>query len=247
VEIVRGGSTLVVDVLAFTALQRATPRDQLGRVMGVFWALVTAAIALGMVITPPISNGLGLDAGLLIMAIGPVLLGLLAVPALLAVDAATAAANAALAPRIALLEQLGIFASATRPLLERLASGMTDREFLAGTPIITQGEDADFLYVLLEGEVHVTSSGEAGVAAVPIRRMHAPTYFGELGILNHIPRTANVTAQTDCRCGLIDGATLLEALNDASASTSFRSSASNRLAVTHPSLRSGDDEAVTVA
>jgi MFS family permease len=247
VQVFRGGATLVVDVLAFTALQRATPSDQLGRVMGVFWALITAVIALGMLITPEISNALGLNAALLTMALAPFLLGLLGLPALLSVDNATAAASAALAPRVELLEQLGIFASASRPLLERLASVMHEREFAAGTKIISEGAPADYLYVLVEGEVAVTSSGESGGAPRLIRTMQAPVYFGEIGILEHIPRTASVAALNSCKCALIDGETLLDALNDASASTSLRDSASTRLALTHPSLRSGNDEPVTIA
>jgi len=113
VEVFRGGSTLVVDVLALTALQRAVPKDQLGRVMGSFFAFVIGAIALGTVITPPISNVLGLDAALLIMSGVPLLLALCALPALQKVDRDTAAASAILAPKVALLEQLGIFATAT--------------------------------------------------------------------------------------------------------------------------------------
>ena len=49
---VRGSSTLVVDVLAITALQRAVASDQLARVFGVFFAFVLGAIALGTVLTP---------------------------------------------------------------------------------------------------------------------------------------------------------------------------------------------------
>jgi MFS family permease len=235
VQVVRGGSTLIVDVLALTALQRAVPRDQLGRVMGVFWAIIIGAIALGTVITPAISDGLSLDAGLLTMAIAPPLLALFALPALLRVDRETAAVSALLAPRVALLEQLGIFASASRPLLERLASNAEERDFTDGAEIIVQGEEADYLYVLVEGTVEVTSSGEGGGPAMPIRTMEAPTYFGEIGILEHIPRTANVTASGDCKCALIDGAELLEAIRTANASTSMLARSQNLLSVTHPS------------
>jgi CRP-like cAMP-binding protein len=243
VQVVRGGSTLIVDVLALTALQRAVPKDQLGRVMGVFWAFIIGAIALGTVVTPAISDGFGLDAGLLTMALAPPLLALLAVPALLRVDRETAAASALLAPRVALLEQLGIFASASRPLLERLASRAEERDYADGTQIIVQGEDADYLYVLIEGTVEVTSSGEAGGPPVPIRTMVAPTYFGEIGILEHIPRTANVTATGDCRCALIDGAELLEAIRTANASSSMLARSQNLLSVTHPSAEPEADAA----
>ncbi len=236
VEVFRGGSTLVVDVLALTALQRAVPNDQLGRVMGMFWAFVLAAIALGTLITSPIADALGLNAALAIMSVGPLLTGLLAIPALVHIDHQTAAVSAGLAPKVALLEQLGMFSAAKRPLLERLASESIDRDFATGTPIIVQGEVADYLYVLVEGSVEVSSSGEAGGPAKHIRTMTAPTYFGEIGILEQIPRTANVTAASDCRCALIDGATLLDALADASPSQTMISSARSRLALTHPSV-----------
>jgi MFS family permease len=235
VQVVRGASTLIVDVLALTALQRAVPKDQLGRVMGTFWAFVIGAIALGTLVTPVITNNFGLDAGLLTMAIAPILLALLALPALLRVDRETAAASRALAPKVALLEQLGIFASASRPLIERLASEAEERAFPSGAQIISQGEPANYLYVLVEGSVEVTASGDGGGPARPIRTMTAPTYFGEIGILQHIPRTANVVAAEDCRCELIDGQTLLEALTSASPSSALLARVDSHLTVTHPS------------
>jgi CRP-like cAMP-binding protein/predicted MFS family arabinose efflux permease len=246
VQVVRGASTLVVDVLALTALQRAVPKDQLGRVMGTFWAFIIAAIALGTLITPLISNSFGLDAGLLTMALAPLCLALLALPSLERVDRETAAASALLAPKVALLEQLGIFASASRALLERLASEAEEREFADGSEIITEGEEADYLYALIEGSVEVTASGEDGGPVRPIRTMEAPTYFGEIGILKHVPRTANVVAQGRCRCLLIDGQTLVEALNTATPSSSLLSRSASLLAVTHPSAVESEDEEAAV-
>jgi MFS family permease len=244
VQVFRGGSTLVVDVLALTALQRAVPGDQLGRVMGMFWAFVIAAIALGTLITSPIADAFGLDAALAIMAVGPLLIGALALPSLLNIDQETATVTAQLAPKVALLEQLGMFAAAKRPLLERLASESIDRDFGTGTPIIVQGEEADYLYVLMEGTVDVSSSGEVGGPAKHIRTMTAPAYFGEIGILEHIPRTANVIATSECRCALIDGTTLLDALADASPSSTMLSSARSRLALTHPSVADEHEDTV---
>ncbi len=241
IQILRGGSTLVVDVLAITALQRSVPKDQLARVFGVFFAFVLAAITLGTVLTPVVARALGLDGALLTMAIAPFLLGLFGLPSLLAIDRRTAESTMRLAPRIAILEQLGIFATATRPLLERLASTSEDRDFESGDSIIVEGEDANYLYVLLEGEVDVSASGEVGGSPRHIRTMVGPTYFGEIGILRHVPRTASVTALTPCKCTLIDGAALLDALNTSPASMALTQLASSRLAVTHPSLQTAED------
>src|SRR3954454_22973016 len=64
IQIVRGGATLVVDVLAVTALQRAVSSEQMARVFGVFFALILGAISLGALITPPLVDGLGLHCAL---------------------------------------------------------------------------------------------------------------------------------------------------------------------------------------
>ena len=234
-QVVRGGSTLVVDVLAITALQRAVPGDQLARVFGVFFAFVLGAISLGALLTPIVVDAASLDAGLIAMAFAPFALGLLGYPALQAIDRATAERAAALAPRVAVLEQLGIFASATRPVLERLASAATEVDFPAATAIVREGEPADALFVLVEGEVEVKARGEAGGEERRLRSMPAPSYFGEIGVLERIPRTATVTALTEARTLRIEGAALLDALTSVPPSSSLMENARSRLALTHPS------------
>jgi MFS family permease len=234
VEVLRGASTLVVDVLAFTALQRAVPSDQLARVFGVFFAFVIGAILLGSVLTPLVTDGFGLNAGLWTMAVAPAVLAVVGYPALRTIDRDTAARAAEMAPRVQVLERLGMFAAASRPVLERLAAAETDVEFAPGETIVREGDPADTLYVLLEGEVQVSARSQAGGAPRPIRVMTAPNYFGEIGVLERIPRTATVTALDRCRCGRIDGETLLEALTAAPPSASLIASARSRLAVTHP-------------
>jgi MFS family permease len=237
-QILRGASTLVVDVLAITSLQRAVPGDQLARVFGVFFAFVLGAISLGTVITPAIVDNTSLNTGLFVMAFAPFGLGVLGYPALRSIDRANAARTAALAPKVAILEQLGIFAAATRPVLERLAGASTEVAFPTSTRIVTEGDPADALYVLVDGEVEVTAKGEADEQEHRIRTMVAPTYFGEIGVLEKIPRTATVTALTDCRCERIEGDALLDALNTAPPSSSLMENARSRLAITHPSRRS---------
>jgi hypothetical protein len=236
IQVFRGGSTLIVDVLAVTALQRAVPGEQLARVFGIFWAVVLAAISLGAIVTPAVISGFGLDAALLTIALGTAAVGLLGFPALLAIDRETAARAAVLAPRVELLERLRIFAAASRPILERLVSAATEVEFVAGTAIVREGEPADALYVLVAGEVEVRSRGEAGGAERRLRTMRAPCYFGEIGVLQRIPRTATVTALGSCRCERIDAAALLDALGGAPASSALMETAASRLATTHPSL-----------
>lgn len=235
-QIIRGGSTLIVDVLAVIALQRSVPSEAMARVFGVFFAIVLGAISLGTLIMPLIVNAFGLDAALLIAAFGPILLGLPGFPALQKLDRRAAAELAELEPRIAVLQRIGIFAAAGRPTLERLARAATEITVPPGEVIVGEGDPADALYVIADGEVAVTARGEAG-AEHPIRTMPAGTYFGEIGLIERIPRTATVTAETETRLVRIDGEAFLDALTSAPPSASFVEGARQRLARTHPSLR----------
>jgi hypothetical protein len=236
VQIVRGASTLVVDVLAVTALQRAVPSDQLARVFGMFSALFIGSIALGTVVTPAIVSAFGLSAALLIMAFGPTAVGLLGWPALTSVDRRTAVRAEAIGALVALLERLEMFAAASRPILERLAAVEREVEFASGAEIIREGDPADALYVLVAGEVEVSARGEQGGPERFLRTMSAPTYFGEIGVLQQVPRTATVRATSPCLCERIEGPELLEALNSTPPSVSLMENARSRLALTHPSV-----------
>jgi CRP-like cAMP-binding protein len=235
-QIIRGGSTLIVDVLAVTALQRAVPGEQLARVFGIFFAFILGAISLGTLITPVLISALGLNGALFAMAFAPTALALVGFRALVAIDRQAAARAAELAPRVAVLEQLDMFSSGSRVVLERLAAAALEVSFSAGTAIVREGDPADALYVLAQGEVDVTARGESGGPVRHLRAMAAPSYFGEIGVLRRIPRTATVTARTDCDCYRIDGEALLDGLTSAPASTSLMEMARTRLALTHPSL-----------
>jgi CRP-like cAMP-binding protein len=168
------------------------------------------------------------------MAFAPVALALAGYPALLAIDRETAARAAELEPKVALLEGLQMFAGAPRPVLERLAAAAREVGFQTGERIVVEGEHADAIYVLADGEVQVSARGEGGGEERPIRMMTAPSYFGEIGVLARIPRTATVTARSACRCERIDGDALIEALTAAPPSSSLMETARGRLALTHP-------------
>jgi len=223
-------------VLAITALQRSMPSDVVARVFGVFFAFVLAAIALGALVAPPVVNALGLDAALVVFAFAPLGLGLLGVPALVTLDRRAAEQLAVLAPRIAALERLGIFAAAPRAVLERLAAAATELTAAPGEHVVREGEQADALYVLVDGEVEVTAVGEAG-AERRLRTLGPGAYFGEIGLLERIPRTATVTALRESRCYRIDGDAFLAALTAAPPAAAFVEGARAGLARTHPSLR----------
>ncbi len=242
-QVVRGAGTLVVDTLAITALQRSAPKEMVARVFGVFFALVLGAISLGALVTPLLLQS-GLHTTLLAYGLGIPALCLLALPRLIAMDRVAALTAARLAPRVAILERLDLFAAASRSSLERLAGAAEEVRVTAATPVVVEGDVADAFYVVLLGQLAVTAVGERGGAAVMLRNLGPGTYFGEIGLIGHIARTATVTARTDCTLLRIDGGDFLDALTNVGASPSLLEGARTRLSLTHPSRSAVLDEAI---
>lgn len=236
VQVARGAGTLVVDVLAITALQRSLASDLLARVFGVFNALVLAAISLGALVTAPLLSWVGLDTTLLVFSVGISGLVILAWPRARLVDRETTQRLAQLAPRISALEALGIFAAASRPTLERLAAAAEEVQYPPGTTVIREGEPADAFYVIIDGEVKVTALGELAFPHA-LRTMGPGSYFGELGLIEAMPRTANVAAVGDVTLYRIPGDDFLAALVDNQTTGAFLENARMRLASTHPLRR----------
>jgi len=235
IEAVRGGGTLVVDVLAITALQRAVSPDVVARVFGVFFALVLSAIALGALLMPILLGAFGLTSTLLIVGFSIPALSLLSYPKVRQVDRQAVGQLAAIEPRIAIMQRLDILGGASRATLERLALSAVEETVPPRQVIIQEGDEADDFFVLVGGEAEVIAAGEAGVAQM-LGTLTPPNYFGEIGLLARRPRTATVRAVTECSLYRIRGDEFVDALTAASLSASNLGGAQRRLARTHPSL-----------
>jgi predicted MFS family arabinose efflux permease len=235
IEAVRGVATLIVDVLAMTALQRSLPPDLISRVFGVFWAVCLGGLSIGAFVMPFLLRYAGLDATLLVDALVVPALVLLVYPRLAVLDRVVSQQAEILLPRVRVLEQLGIFAAASQNVLERLAKNSQEVVVQPGTAVIRQGEDADALYVLVDGRVDVTGHGERGRSDKHIRYMKGPSFFGEIGLLQGIPRTATVTATEPTRLWRISGEDFLAALTETPLSATAAAGMITRLKRTHPS------------
>ncbi len=168
-EVVRGAGTIVVDVLAITALQRLVKPDVVARVFGVFFAFVLAAIALGALLMPILLGLVGLETTLLIMGFALPALTVASYPWVRVLDTRALKDLASIEPRILTLQGLDIFAGASRAALERIARSAVEEKVDAGTVLIREGAEADDFFVLTAGEVAVSAAGEAGVRTVARR------------------------------------------------------------------------------
>jgi cytochrome P450/CRP-like cAMP-binding protein len=79
--------------------------------------------------------------------------------------------------------------------VRRLVSRVERVSFAAGAVIIRQGDRADRFFMLMAGEADVAKVvGERGPQVV--HRLRAGDYFGEIGLLQNVRRTATVRAAT---------------------------------------------------
>jgi MFS family permease len=230
-QLLSGIGMVIVDVLAFTALQRDLPRDVLGRVLGTVDMLLLGSAVLTSVLGSALYEQLGLGWALGVIGLALPTLGLLGLPMLRGLDSELAAKLARLEPITTLLDRLDLFAGAPRSLLEQLAESAEQRTVPAGERIITQGDSPDALWILSEGRLAISAVREDGVH-VELPDVLAPGYVGELGLMNRTARSATVVTATECRLLHIPGKDFTAALEAAQPSPTMLGRAGVRVART---------------
>lgn len=79
---------------------------------------------------------------------------------------------------------------------DAMFAAMERQTFAAGATIFRQGDPPDHFYVIQRGEVEVSLEQPGGQGRT-IARLGAGDHFGEIGVLQGVPRTATVRAATD--------------------------------------------------
>jgi predicted MFS family arabinose efflux permease len=183
-----GIANTIVDVAAFTLLQRAVPDEVLARVFGVLQSVLYGTIGLGSVLASALVSGLGARTTLIVVGAFLPAVALLTYRRLLAIDRAVAAP----APeRMGLLEPNPIFAPLPLPVLERLARSLIPVHLEAGATLFRQGDHGDRFYLVQTGELEIL------VEDGPPKVVGAGGSLGEIALLRDIPRTATVRARTE--------------------------------------------------
>ena len=106
------------------------------------------------------------------------------------------------------LRRIPLFAGCTKKELERLARAGDEVDMKAGSLLADQGQTGREAFVILAGSVSVRRNGRKVATLGP------GAIVGELSLLDHGPRTATVTCDTDCKVFAISQRHFLAVLDD---------------------------------
>ena len=110
---------------------------------------------------------------------------------------------------LALLRGVPLLAVLAPRVVERLTLEAAPVRATAGEVVIAEGALGDQFYVIAAGRAEVTQAG------AHVRELGAGSWFGELGLLEGIPRTATVVTTAKSTLLRIEGEAFLGALTAA--------------------------------
>jgi CRP/FNR family cyclic AMP-dependent transcriptional regulator len=100
--------------------------------------------------------------------------------------------------RVDLLKRVPLFADCTTVELAVIAGKADEVHVPSGSVIVEHGSKGDRFFVLAEGLAHVHVDGRK------VASIGAGSFFGEMALIEHGPRSATVTAELPVRLLVID-------------------------------------------
>lgn len=91
------------------------------------------------------------------------------------------------------LERVPLFKKCTKSFFNSLALHTSIKSYQKGENIIKKGDVANEMYIIINGKVQVVSED----GSKTFDSMKAGAFFGEVGIVNNVPRTATIVAATN--------------------------------------------------
>jgi CRP/FNR family transcriptional regulator, cyclic AMP receptor protein len=95
--------------------------------------------------------------------------------------------------KVRALARAPLFSELSKKELTQLARMSDDLEVEAGHVLCREGRSGREFFVIVQGEVEVTRKGK------PVKRSGGDEFFGEIALLEDVPRTATVKAKTPLR------------------------------------------------
>ena len=97
------------------------------------------------------------------------------------------------------LYKVPMFQALKKNQLERIAGRLTEREFPAGAPIVTQGQGGEGFFILYSGKADIVRERSDGTRAV-VNQLAVGDFLGELALLDNGLRTATAVTTETTRC-----------------------------------------------
>ena len=110
-----------------------------------------------------------------------------------------------------LLSRIPLFTGLTKRELQKLVQITRHQHFARHHVIIKAGERGNVLFLLLRGIVRVSMEGSRGKEII-LGMLHPNDFFGEMALLDGLPRSATVTAMEDCEVLVITRQDFLECI-----------------------------------
>lgn len=189
----------LVDINAFTIMQRLVSDEVMGRVFGAVESALIAGMAVGSLAMPLLINTVGLRTGLLVLGASVSLVALASLRALRRID------TVALAPEgLDLIRSVPLFAPLPERGIERLARSSETVTVSAGEDVFHVGDRGDRFYVIESGQAEVIITDQLST------HLEAGGSFGEIALLRDVPRQATVVATSDLVLRAIDRRVFLQ-------------------------------------
>jgi len=148
-----------------------------------------------------------------------------------------------------LLRRIDLFAGLDRVSLSKLAARLVPLDYSAQSIIFRHGEPGDAFFLVARGSVGVYLSDDAETIETRVNVLQAGEAFGEMALLNDIPRTATIKAETDCEVLRLERRDFLELVHDQPAvALSVAATLSRRLAtMVRPDSNPADPPAAAIS
>jgi CRP/FNR family cyclic AMP-dependent transcriptional regulator len=109
------------------------------------------------------------------------------------------------------LSKTALFSGMDEADIEMVASQTITRQFPKNTVIVSQGDDTDSFYVIVQGKVDVFLHNDKGKEII-INTLGICESFGELAPLGGIPRQASIITTEDSSFGIISRQVFMDTL-----------------------------------
>jgi CRP-like cAMP-binding protein len=109
---------------------------------------------------------------------------------------------------VEILAGVPLFAGLSTRHLKRIRDIAEEARYMAGAPLVKQGDEGDSFFVILEGMAKVTAGKRT------INQLLPGDHFGEISLLDDGPRTASVVSETPMRVLIIGRKPFLRLLEE---------------------------------